>query len=275
MRGSQIPSIVRLSALTMVIVLTTLSLLHAADVIFPKLSGRVVDNANLLSTSTKQQLVALLKTHEDKTSNQVVVVTLKSLQSRTIEEFGYQLGRHWGIGQEGKNNGVLLVVAPNERKVRIEVGYGLEGTLTDAISRSIIESKILPEFRSGDMSGGIIVGVNTLLPILEGVEFQPGQHSTVPKWKQILNSPMTFLVILAVLFIPAIILFVVNPIDAHRATRAQPWGAPRRDEPTDPYLRNDHTNNHYSPGRLGGSGFGGGFGGGGGGFGGGGASGGW
>ncbi len=92
-----------------------------------------------------------------------MVVTLKSLQGTSIEDFGDQLGRHWQIGQKDKNNGVLLIVAPNERKVRIEVGYGLEGTLTDAVSRLIIENAILPRFRADDFAGGITRGVDDII----------------------------------------------------------------------------------------------------------------
>ena len=100
-----------------------------------------------------------LKALEDKSSDQVVVVTLPSLQGFTIEDFGYQLGRHWGIGTKEKDNGVLLIVAPNERKVRIEVGRGLEPMLTDAMSNVIINGAILPRFRTGDYAGGIKEGV--------------------------------------------------------------------------------------------------------------------
>ncbi len=135
---------------------------------FPKLTGRVVDNAELLSTSERERLTSLLAEHESQTTNQVVVVTLKSLQGYGIEDFGYQLGRHWGIGQEGKDNGVLLIVAPTERKVRIEVGYGLEGTLTDALSRNIIEVLILPAFKAGNYGTGIRRGTEGVLAALGG-----------------------------------------------------------------------------------------------------------
>jgi uncharacterized protein len=99
-----------------------------------------------------------------------VVVTLKSLQGTSIDDYGYQLGRHWGIGQKEKNSGALLIVAPNERKVRIEVGYGLEGQLTDAVSRLIIENSILPRFRAGDFVGGINRGVDDIIQVLADPE---------------------------------------------------------------------------------------------------------
>jgi uncharacterized protein len=140
----------------------------AAEPTFPTLTGRVVDDANLLSQADREQLDADLKALEDKSSDQVVVVTLPSLQNLTIEDFGYQLGRHWGIGTKQLNNGVLLIVAPNERKVRIEVGRGLEPILTDALSKIIIETSILPRFRAGDFAGGIKYGVRDLTLALTG-----------------------------------------------------------------------------------------------------------
>ena len=96
---------------------------------------------DILSASTISELDEMLAQHERTTGEQVVVVTLDSLQGHSIEDYGYQLGRYWGIGQKGKNNGAILIVAPHERKVRIEVGYGLEGQLTDATSRVIIEEQ--------------------------------------------------------------------------------------------------------------------------------------
>jgi len=134
---------------------------------FPALTGRVVDQAEILSSAEEQSLSQALAAHEQATSNQVVVVTLKDLQGYDIQDFGYQLGRHWGIGQEGEDNGVLLLVAPQERETRIEVGYGLEGTLTDALSHRIIQDRILPEFRQGRMAAGIQAGTQAILKVLE------------------------------------------------------------------------------------------------------------
>src|SRR5260370_40538125 len=111
----------------------------------------------------------MLEQHERASGGQqVVVVTLKSLQGLSIEDFGYQLGRHWGIGQKDENTGALLIVAPNEHKVRIEVGYGLEGTLTDALSRAIIERDIVPAFKRGDLNGGVLAGTAAILRVLGG-----------------------------------------------------------------------------------------------------------
>lgn len=141
--------------------------LHAAPV-FPPLTGRVVDDAGILSVETQQKLTQMLAQQEQQTGNQVVVATIKSLQGYSIDDYGYQLGRAWGIGQKNKNNGALLVVAPNERDVRIEVGYGLEGQLTDAQSKLIIENLIMPEFRKGDFNAGVLTGTTTLLRVLGG-----------------------------------------------------------------------------------------------------------
>lgn len=135
---------------------------------FPALTGRVVDEAGVLSPAEVQSLTEALKAHEEATGNQVVVVTLKSLQDTSIDDYGWQLGRAWGIGRQGKNDGALLIVAPNERKVRIEVGYGLEGILTDAASRLIIERVMLPSFRSGQFGPGIVAGTGAILKMLAG-----------------------------------------------------------------------------------------------------------
>ncbi len=130
---------------------------------FPPLTGRVVDEAGILDPAAKAALEQKLADFETKTTGQLVVVTLKSLQGTSIEDYGYQLGRHWQIGQKGKNSGALLIVAPNERKVRIEVGYGLEGTLTDAVSKLIIENSIIPRLRANDFAGGIGRGVDDII----------------------------------------------------------------------------------------------------------------
>jgi len=135
---------------------------------FPPLTGRVVDTAGILSPQAEAEISAQLAAHEQATTNQVVVVTLKSLGGYDIADYGYQLGRHWGIGQKGKNNGVLLIVAPTERKLRIEVGYGLEGALTDATSRDIIERVIKPLFRQQHYDQGVRAGVIAILAALSG-----------------------------------------------------------------------------------------------------------
>ncbi len=135
---------------------------------FPALSARVVDEANILSKKTVQNLEQILVDYENGTGNQIVVVTISSLQDLPIEDYGYQLGRAWQIGQKDKNTGALLIVAPNEKKVRIEVGYGLEPILTDAAASKIINSIILPNFRNGDLKKGIIQGTQAIIAVLGG-----------------------------------------------------------------------------------------------------------
>lgn len=140
----------------------------AAEPTYPALTGRVVDGANLLAPDVRQRLEDKLKAHEDKTSDQVVVATVPSLQDISIEDFANGLFRHWKLGEKARNNGALLIVAPKERKVRIEVGYGLEGALTDALSKVIITTAIAPKFKTGDFAGGIEAGVDAVLTILAG-----------------------------------------------------------------------------------------------------------
>ena len=135
---------------------------------FPVLTGRVVDEANILDAATRQALTDKLAAVEAKSGDQIVLVTLKSLQGTSIEDYGYQLGRHWAIGQKARNNGALLIVAPAERKVRIEAGYGLEGALTDAVTRLIIQNAILPRFRASDFAGGIVRGVDDIIQVVSG-----------------------------------------------------------------------------------------------------------
>jgi uncharacterized protein len=142
---------------------------------FPPLTGRVVDQANVMSAESKSDIETKLKALEDKSGIQLVVATVKSLQGGDIETYANGLFRFWKIGQAQKNNGVLLLVAPAEHKVRIEVGYGLEGTLTDALSSVIISSAIIPRFKTGDFSGGIQRGVDGIISVLSGdtADWQP------------------------------------------------------------------------------------------------------
>jgi uncharacterized protein len=133
---------------------------------FPQLSGRVVDEAGIISASTQQTLNTLLAEHEQQKTNQVVVVTVKTLHGMSIEDYAYQLGNLWGIGQKDKNNGVLLIIAPNERKVRIEVGLGLERILGNAKCKQIIESDMIPAFKAGLIERGILQGVISILSVL-------------------------------------------------------------------------------------------------------------
>ena len=134
---------------------------------FPPLSGRVTDAADLLDPAQEQALGAKLESLEKQTGRQLVVATIPDLQGYAIEDYGYQLGRTWGIGRKDVNDGALLIVAPNEKKVRIEVGYGLEPVLTDALSSVIIQQAILPHFRDGRMADGILAGADALIAQLQ------------------------------------------------------------------------------------------------------------
>jgi uncharacterized protein len=136
----------------------------AADAVqYPALTGRVVDDAHLLSPQVQADLTQKLADLEQKTSRQLVVVTVPSLGGQEIEDYGVGLLRQWKIGQKGLNNGALFIVAPTEHKVRVEVGYGLEATLTDAVSSVILQREAIPKFKAGDFPGGIVAGTDALI----------------------------------------------------------------------------------------------------------------
>ena len=164
LRRSYLPAITLL--LAMLWALFT-ALPAAAEPTFPKLTGRVTDAAGVLPAETAAALEAKLKALEDTTGTQLVVATVPDLQGYEIDEYGYQLGRAWGIGQKGTNNGAILLIAPTQRKLRIEVGYGLEGVLTDAVSSRIIRRTIVPRFKAGDLAGGVAAGADDLIALLQ------------------------------------------------------------------------------------------------------------
>lgn len=222
----------------------------------------------MLDAATTASLSAALADFERKSGTQVVVVTIPSLQGIPIEDFGYQLGRRWGIGQKGKDNGALLIVSRDDHKLRIEVGYGLEGTLTDALSSAIINQVVVPAFRQGNFNKGIADGAMAIIKVLDG------DPNAVPQPQRAAGMNATPLV--PVFFIVMVILLIVLSRMRNRAglltgtiLGSGGWGGGYR-----------------GGGGLGGGGFGGGgFGGGGGGgggfsggggsFGGGGSSGSW
>ena len=235
----------------------------AAEPDFPPLSGRVVDAAGILSPKTSGDIAQMLAQRELATGDQVVVATVKSLQGYTIEDFGVQLGRHWGIGQKGRDNGAILLVAPGERKVRIEVGYGLEARLTDAQSRVIIDQVILPAFRRGDFDAGVRAGATAMLKVLGGAQPDEVKDDTNGKFWWI--------------FIPCALIWfglwgtLIGGFLRYLWHRSNPsWLRAHHY-----HVRDGHGTGFFSGGLWGGGGGGGGFSGGGGSFGGGGASGGW
>jgi uncharacterized protein len=177
MNAGRIPSLVgrggwRVTA-AFAALLCTLAAAYALT--FPALTGRVVDQANIIAPATRPLIEQKLTDLETKSGIQLVVATVNSLEGQEIEPYANQLFRTWQLGEKAKNNGVLLLVAPNERRVRIEVGYGLEGTLTDALSKVIISNAITPRFKAGDFSGGIARGVDDIITVLttDAAEWQP------------------------------------------------------------------------------------------------------
>lgn len=157
-------------ALFLVACLAALAAL-AADV--PFLSGRVVDNAEILSGETKKALAAQLKAHEAETTNQIAVLTVPSLEGESIESYAEQVFNAWKLGQKGKDNGVLVLVAPNERRMRIEVGYGLEGALTDVAASRIVRNVMTPRFKEGNFDAGVAEGVQAVIGQLTGASEAP------------------------------------------------------------------------------------------------------
>jgi uncharacterized protein len=262
------------------------SLMANAAPKLPELTGRVVDGAGLLPPDVRAKLEAELAAIEAKSTDQVVVVTVPSLQGYAIEEFGVALGRAWGIGQKGKDNGIIVLVAPSERKVRFEVGRGLEPLMPDGKAGTIIRETVLPAFRRGDFAGGITAGVARVRAVLEGDQAELEARSKRPP------PPIDYSgYLLFALWLTVVVLIIYAQMRAARRAMDQGY-APgktarldRRGRPVDRRRRNDDFPDVFViPGGSGGwgggwgsgsGGSGGGFGGGGGDFGGGGASGDW
>jgi len=162
----------------------------------PYLSRRVNDNAEVLSAETIASLEALLKLHEDSTSNQVAVLTIASLEGETIEEYSIRVVDAWKLGQKGKDNGVLLLVARDDRKVRIEVGRGLEGDLPDITCGSIIRKQILPRFKEGDYDAGVTDGIQAILSAIRGSYVPEEEESGIDDlWGRIFAGGMFLIVV--------------------------------------------------------------------------------
>lgn len=154
--------------LTVAIVLCCIASGAVAAPNFPELTGRVIDDAGALSAATQADLEAQLAAHERALGVQLVVAMLSSLDGMDPESYGVELARHWGLGAKDEDNGILFFAAPSERVVRIEVGYGLEGELTDALSANILQTRVLPAFRNGDYDGGVRAGVAAIFEVLGG-----------------------------------------------------------------------------------------------------------
>jgi len=171
---------------------------------FPKLTGRVVDDAHLLSPDQTAALDGKLAALEAQSQRQMVVVTLPTLDGYEIEDYGYRLGRAWGIGAKQRNDGLLLIVAPTERKVRIEAGYGLEGIITDALSSVIISREIVPRFKAGDYAGGIAAASDQLIAQLQLPEDEArkvAQAAKKPKAPEFDFGIVVFLLIIFFFFV--------------------------------------------------------------------------
>jgi uncharacterized protein len=153
----------RLAAASIVVLFT---IAPAFAISYPALTGRVVDQANIIQPGTRATIEQKSADLEEKSGIQLVVATVNSLEGQEIEPYANELFRKWALGEKKKNNGVLLLVAPNEHRVRIEVGYGLEGTLTDALSKVIISNAMTPRFKAGSFSEGISRGVDDIITVL-------------------------------------------------------------------------------------------------------------
>jgi uncharacterized protein len=140
----------------------------SADVAVPQLTGRVVDQTGTLSASDASALTQQLKDLETRKGSQVAVLIVPTTQPETIEQFSIRVAEAWKIGRKKIDDGALLVVAKDDHKLRIEVGYGLEGALTDVTSRRIIDEVIVPRFKTGDFAGGISAGVDRIIRVIDG-----------------------------------------------------------------------------------------------------------
>ena len=166
---------------------------------FPALTGRIVDQANIIPADTRAAIEPKLADLEAKSGIQLVVATVSSLQGQEIEPYANELFRAWKLGEKAKNNGVLLLVAPKERRVRIEVGYELEGTLTDALSKIIITNAIAPRFKTGDFAGGISRGVDDIITVLTTDASEWQQRPSLRLDKQPTADPASWLLIVALI----------------------------------------------------------------------------
>ncbi len=242
---------------------------------YPPLVGRVSDQANIVPAPTRAAIETKLKALEDKSGIQLVVATLKSLEGADIETYANGLFRHWRLGEAKNNNGVLFLVAPNERKLRIEVGYGLEGTLTDAISKIIIATTAAPRFKAGDFGGGVERGVDAIVEVLSGdaSEWSKRAKATSERDLSALDQ------IMPLVFIALFIFIFVSMAHNARGGGSGGYGARRRGGRGPVVFLPGPSDSTWGGGSSGGSssggGDGGGFSGGGGSSGGGGASGDW
>jgi len=176
---------------------------------FPALTGRIVDQANVISADARRIIEPKLVDLETKSGIQLVVATVNSLEGREIEPYANALFRNWKLGEKIKNNGVLLLVAPKERRVRIEVGYGLEGTLTDALGKVIITNAITPRFKAGDFSDGISRGIDDIITVLTTDASEWEKRPSLRLDNHPASDPVNWVIILIVIVV--VVLLIVSP----------------------------------------------------------------
>ena len=200
MNSGRTPSLVARCGLHVVIGFIALlfGIVAALSVNYPALTGRIVDQAKIIPADTRNAIEPKLVDLETKSGIQLVVATVTSLEGQEIEPYANELFRSWKLGEKDKNNGVLLLVAPNEHRVRIEVGYGLEGTLTDALSKVIITNAITPRFKAGDFSGGIARGVDDIITVLTTDASEWQQRPALRLDRAQTNDPTNWLIIAAI-----------------------------------------------------------------------------
>jgi uncharacterized protein len=250
--------VIRLRAIIFAVITLWMTAFAYAALTFPALTGRVVDEAHILTADQVTILSNRLRDFEDQSGHQMAIATVPSLQGTDVRDFGYQLGRAWALGKKDKNDGVLVLVAPTEHKVSIEVGYGLEGDLTDALSSVIINQAMVPKFKAGNYFGGLYAGVEDIQKVVGGQAdqvVQAAQNQSAPQ--ATLADAIPFIIFFL------IVLFIIFRASRGRGVIFVPMGGI------------NSGSSGWSSGGGGWSGGGGGFSGGGGSFGGGGASGGW
>jgi uncharacterized protein len=196
----------------------------SADPVYPELAGRITDEAGLLTPAEKADIENDLSSLEQTSTDQLAVVIVKSLQGYSIEDYGIGLARKWGIGQKGKDNGILLIVAPNDHKVRIEVGRRLEPFMTDTMSALIIQNAILPKFRRGNFAGGIKDGVRDIKAVVLGDPEEVKRRAAGARTPQ--DDP-TVMIHLIIFFLIVAFIIWVNYRNAQAMRSGMP-GAPRR-----------------------------------------------
>jgi len=199
--------------------LMCLASLAAADVAVPPLTGRVVDQTGTLTSDDITALTATLKDLETRKGSQIAVLIVPTTEPESIEQFSIRVAEAWKIGRKKIDDGALLVVAKNDRHLRIEVGYGLEGVLTDLTSQRIIDEDITPKFKSGDFAGGISAGINRMIRLIDG---EPLPAPEPPHWQEsnLLNhfNPFNPFVLVGLIFLGGVLRTVLGRLLGSAAT---------------------------------------------------------